>query len=1385
MGYGTQRRRLAALVMALMMLFVLPCHAEEDEGNLLYNGGFEYLDESGMPDGWYTDAYVRQEGYTTYGMTGDAHGGENAAVVNNLGMNDARFAQSVSVKPETLYCLSGWIMADNILDSGRGANLSIEGVYVFSESVYHTEGGWQYVELYGETGEDQYDVTIFARVGGYSGESQGKAAFDDLCLREVDEVPGDGIATRWFKATTVASTDWEEEEDESESEPFWGWLLVLSGVYVLMAFAMMQTLQVDRRDLTEKKSAPAFFLVGMMLAVAVRLICTAVEGYQVDVNCFLAWGNWMATEGPSAFYQGGRFCDYTPGYLYVLGLNGRIASLFTSREAWVLIYKTVPMLCDLAMAIIAYDFARREKLSRDQAGLVGLLVAFNPAIIINSAAWCQMDSVLALGLMMVAILAIRRKWAATLPVYVLCILVKPQALMLGFLGLAAILMAWVRYPEDRKPILWGVVWSALVAAVIVVPFSLTQEDPLWLINLYSNTLSSYPYATVNTANLYYLLGANWQPIANGCGWVAPLIFATISALWCALQTVTLKGRKLRWLEPVIISVFNVAFVVMCFLNVSWTVVGATAMAMTFAMVLPMFIRSGRLETLPLCGGVLFVLLYVLGIKMHERYLFPALILLALAYALHRDRRILLLLTVVSCTMFINEGIVLDNSVRLGSSMGHLNNDTYWLNMALSVLNVLCVPLALWTAHDICVMDRSDPLDPQLRAPRIFRREQAEARTPLTFKPDASLRWGHRDTVLVLAVTLVYAVIALWNLGSTKAPQDPWKSTSKDEQVIIDLGQHYDDATMLYYCEVVYSDFSIAASEDGETWSDEYWAQMDQGQCYRWKYLSPCYTDANGKRSYSSVNRYDQAQKFSGRYVRITAQQIGLILNEVIFRDAEGNDIAATVLSRSGENAESPLLSDPNNLLNEQDTLEGVPGLYGDAEKRDEPSWYNSTYFDEIYHARTALEHLRGTAPYETSHPPLGKILMSVGIAIFGITPFGWRIAGATAGILMLPALYALAKQLTKRRDMAFAAMMLMSVDCMHLTQTRIATIDSFPVLFIILSYLFMVRFMQRDITCAPLKKLLPDLALSGLFMGCGIASKWIGVYAGAGLGVLYFWTCGRHLHLAAQSRKLLRENTALSPEEKRVLVCRATGAMKRIVTLCLWCLVFFVAVPVTIYLLSYIPYFAYAHKDNLLDFIRLVINAQEGMFNYHSTPGLGMDHPFYSPWYEWPLIKRPMYYAMAQFLPEGISMSIFCFGNPAVWLVGLAGMAVVACVWAKRHVYALDGSDSIVHMGVQSWNIAPAFVLIGLLAQFLPWVLVPRGTYIYHYFASVPFLILGTVLMFHWLTQRMPRLGRGVLAAYLLIAALFFVAYYPYASGMPVSVNWLDFMSKFLKLYHS
>ena len=221
------------------------------------------------------------------------------------------------------------------------------------------------------------------------------------------------------------------------------------------------------------------------------------------------------------------------------------------------------------------------------------------------------------------------------------------------------------------------------------------------------------------------------------------------------------------------------------------------------------------------------------------------------------------------------------------------------------------------------------------------------------------------------------------------------------------------------------------------------------------------------------------------------------------------------------------------------------------------------------------------------------------------------------------------------------------------------------------------------------------------------------------------------------------------------------------------------------------------------------------MLSYHSTPGLGMDHPFYSPWYQWPVIGKPMWYYSSTYRPSGMSQTIVAFGNPAVWWGGLAGLAAVILMWALRHVHR-DGLS--LHTNVN--DMRPAILLIGLAAQYVPWTLVPRGTYIYHYFPSVPFIILCIALsldgLFDCMAQplRLPALPARFLVRWhgwfgtpvsdelkekanvahtiraqrwpliltllwMAVALGLFVAFFPYISGCWASNTWLRAMQWF------
>ena len=56
------------------------------------------------------------------------------------------------------------------------------------------------------------------------------------------------------------------------------------------------------------------------------------------------------------------------------------------------------------------------------------------------------------------------------------------------------------------------------------------------------------------------------------------------------------------------------------------------------------------------------------------------------------------------------------------------------------------------------------------------------------------------------------------------------------------------------------------------------------------------------------------------------------------------------------------------------------------------NYLNSSYFDEIYFARTAYEYANGLKAYDWVHPPLGKLIQAIPIKIFNnMSPFFYRL----------------------------------------------------------------------------------------------------------------------------------------------------------------------------------------------------------------------------------------------------------------------------------------------------------------------------------------------------------------------------------------------------------
>lgn len=1458
-----------AALLVLLWLATAPLSAAMAVGeNLVPNGGFETVTADGLPKGWYTSAYRTQEGFSRFTVTNEkAHSGLFSARIVNANPNDARFVCEVPVEPNAMYRVTGYVLVESMLEGGNGANLAVEGVYANSTPLFDTGGVWQAVEWYGETGENQHDVQLSVRIGGYSAESQGVAYFDDIAVEKVDTVPEGVVPTLWYAPDLGVDEAAGAEADKAAPGMGVGWFILIAAAFVLMAALAGKALLGGPADALqgapegERRGArplTAAFLLVLGAALVLRLyLAGTVPGYQVDMGCFSAWSLRMADVGPWGFYADGYFCDYPPGYMLLLwpvGLILKAVGYSNTSGVWLLV-KAIPILCDMAVAALLYGYARK-RLPQAAAVFLALFFALNPAALAGGAAWGQVDSVLALLLALTAIAAMDGRWRAALPLYMGAVLVKPQALLFAPVGLVWLLVSiWQTEPQARRAawraVLHGLLLALGCAAAVALPFSFGQKDPLWLVSLYGGTLASYNYATLNTANLLYVLGGNWSPLAGEAAATLPRLvpaltgvallalgawagglFAKPAAFWDALSKLPARlfarqgqgGEGRATALSLLCILFGLAFSVAAFFPVTFALYGGLWMALAYLFPLAGLWADRRADALPFYMALMLLMVYVLGLKIHERYLFAALALLPLGYARTRDRRLLWLCAGLSATTFINVAIVLNNSLLYGSAMGHLNLDTLWLNSALGVANVL---LCLYGGY-IAVTGLAP--SPQLMAARPRQPfDNACYRGPLLTPPDARLRLTAKDWLTMGVATLMYAMLAFYNLGSTVAPQTAWVSTSAEEQAVFEL-ETPQPFKLLYYAGVSYSDFSVSVSDDGQTWSDPYPCQMREGLCYRWNYAVTTTDLGDGAVNYNS-NNAQNILWLHGKYLRVNAESAGLNLWEILLRNEAGERIPLTLVSHTGARDVLATPKPPENLIDEQTTLTGEPG------------WFNGTYFDEIYHARTAYEHLHGIAPYETTHPPLGKLLMAAGIALFGMTPFGWRFAGTLVGVLMLPAIYLLARQLLRRRGPATFAMLLLGLDLMHFTQTRIATIDSFPVLFIMLATLCMARYLMADayavsagalegdkprVLTRPFLRSLAPLMLSGLFMGLAIASKWIGLYSAVGLAALLGIAVYRQLRtgFVAFDVDLTDE---LTPMQKMRITWARALTLRRILVTGLFCVLFFIAVPALIYYLSYIPYLSPSGPVTL----ERIVKAQQGMLAYHSTPGLGMDHPFYSPWWQWPLILKPMWFCQDQFEPAGYASTIMCMGNPVVFIGGALCMLALFGFLMGKYVRLRGG----LRLTQGDGNLALPIVALSFLTQYLPWVLVPRSMFIYHYFASVPFLAIATaalpllaadprrkklaaglfaipmagyygevlvallfrtrgvsatdamlaaamLLVLLILLLASPKRNRWLMAVYVALAAVCFALFYPYASGLLTPTVWMDWLKWFPKIYY-
>ncbi len=331
------------------------------------------------------------------------------------------------------------------------------------------------------------------------------------------------------------------------------------------------------------------------MGLLVRIIgALNVEGFSTDIACFRSWASLAAKDLPG-FYNSGQFCDYPPFYIYVLFVIGKLGELLGTGTTSQMV-KLPSILADLVTAYFLF------KLSKDQfKSFISLVIpaiyVFNPVTILDSSLWGQVDSFYTMILVLALYLLMEQRNVPASVLFAVAVLTKPQSIFV-----LPVLLYWLIRRKSIKEFAKVIIAGLVTAVLIILPFS---RDPLWIFSLYLNTAEGYQYASLNAFNLFGMIKANLEQDSS------KFVLISYKALGITLDAIL-----------VVLSGF-------------------------------LYMKSKHKAVPILVALLLTAGIFMVSVRMHERYMFPVLAIALLALIYVKDRRILYIFVAFSVTNFIN------------------------------------------------------------------------------------------------------------------------------------------------------------------------------------------------------------------------------------------------------------------------------------------------------------------------------------------------------------------------------------------------------------------------------------------------------------------------------------------------------------------------------------------------------------------------------------------------------------------------------------------------------------------------------------------------------------------------------------------------------------
>jgi dolichyl-phosphate-mannose--protein O-mannosyl transferase len=407
------------------------------------------------------------------------------------------------------------------------------------------------------------------------------------------------------------------------------------------------------------------------------------------------------------------------------------------------------------------------------------------------------------------------------------------------------------------------------------------------------------------------------------------------------------------------------------------------------------------------------------------------------------------------------------------------------------------------------------------------------------------------------------------------------------------------------------------------------------------------------------------------------------------------------------------------------------------------AWFTrplTVVFDEVYFGRYAMAYLKGH-DYFDLHPPLAKLLLGATAWVLGLDPgFSWATNGLAfpdpayallrapvhvVGILLPLAFWGVARELGLSRWAAFVVGALAVLDNAWLVMTRVALTDGFFILFGFAALWAYLRHRR-----------------SGRARGLWVAA----VLAGAALSVKWTALSFLGLMLGLEAIRLWRER-------------RTVGAAG------LWRPAALLALPLAVYVASFALHFAVVTPPPDAD--ATMVNAAKLPFGerfvdlnrrmWQASSGMTVKHGYASRWFDWPFMMRTIDF-WAQYRDDLLSR-IYLLGNPVVWW----GTGYCMLFLLVNFVPKLP--DLLTRRVPAPAAPAEIFLVCAYLANMLPFTVIGRVMFLYHYLPALGFALLALGLLLDRSGRHAKWLGLTLLA----LAGAAFVYFAPLTYGLEIT----------------